>query len=255
MAEVIQTGVANEPQLTEITPEAQEALDKAQESIPSETKQENSERPAGLPEGFETWEAYAKSLESKSETSEKVEGENQPETIQETADELGLDLEETVSRYIENDGFTDEDYAKFEAVGLTRDKVEMMVEGYKSTIKNAESEILETVGGEERFQKVTEWAKANLSSQELKAFNEAVSVDITDPSNKQGVLMAVSYLNSKYESAVGKDGNLLQGKNSTPSVQAYEDWSQVAAAVNDPRYKTSPAFRKEHDRKLMNSKL
>ena len=108
--------------------------------------------------------------------------------------------------------------------------------------------LLGKVGGEEQFQAMVEWAKANLSKAEIEAYNRAVeSNDLTVVEN------AVLSLAYRYQREVGRDPKLLGGGNASGS--GFQSVAQLIEAMKDPRYEKDPAYRREVEQRLARSNI
>jgi hypothetical protein len=111
--------------------------------------------------------------------------------------------------------------------------------------------IYNSVGGEQNYGEIVQWAGENLSDEQIVAFNEAVNTG----SFAQAEL-AVKGLAAQYQQASGSQPQLLQ---STPDGNAgagvYESMAQLMVDMKKPEYKTDPAFRQVVQARLSRSNV
>jgi len=234
----------------ETTPEQPGAEAPATEAAPPE-------KPAGLPEKFESVDELVKSyqeLEKKlgtasTEETPKVEKEGL-EIAEQAADSAGLDMDALVQEYQKDGQLSDNTYQKFEKVGITKEYVDTYIAGQEALQQRQSSEIKNTVGGDEAYSKLVTWASDNLNAAEQEAYNNAVN-----SGDMETVKLAVSGLQARYIGNTGSEPNLLSGKASAPTTPGYQSWAQVTAAMADPRYETDSAYRAEIQNKLKGSSL
>lgn len=135
------------------------------------------------------------------------------------------------------------------------EKTEGEPEGSEDQVEEAyvlsqeeESTILESIGGEESFSAVQQWAKENLEAGELEAYNREVnSGDYYRARNALQSLYFAFQENSGYEP------ELIGGKLSANSSDVFRSSQEVMAAMNDPRYLQDSAYTQDVQEKLIRS--
>jgi hypothetical protein len=238
---------------TEVAPENHDAdmvakFEQAQAVISSpdapEVKPEDkpADRPEWLPEGFNSVEDFVADYNNLK--SGKQEPEVKPEDLQVQGNEARF--QKYFDAYAENGNLSEEDYSALAQEGLPKDVVDAYIEGLQLKATVAVNNILDSVGGKEQYTRITEWAKTNLSAEELATFNE--SVRVLGPNTAA----AVSNLQKRYEASVGKPPKLIDGGKAGES-SVYQSWAQVKADMKDTRYKSDPAFRHSVEQKLERS--
>lgn len=110
------------------------------------------------------------------------------------------------------------------------------------------SAIQNSVGGEEQYGALIDWAGSNLSSEQIEGFDSLV-----ETGNAQAIAIAVAGLKAMYESANGYEGEMLTGKAPSTAGETFRSQAEVVAAMSDPRYDRDEAYREEVIRKLENS--
>jgi hypothetical protein len=113
-----------------------------------------------------------------------------------------------------------------------------------------EEVILESIGGQENFQAVQEWARDNLNQEELEAYNREVNSG--DYYRARNALQSLYYA---YQDNVGYEPNLIGGKLSANSSDVFRSSQEVMAAMNDPRYLQDPAYTQDVQDKLIRSEV
>ena len=246
------------------TPEVQSAAPaQAPAQPPQQEQPQEPERPSWLPEKFTSPEALAaaygeleKKLSGKSEApaqtpQQAAEAANLPDpsTISEgdatfVLAQRGLDASQIADEYLSNGKLSDETYARLEKSGLPRPFVDGWIEGREAQAEQHRQRLYAEVGGEQTFSEVQSWAKANLSPQAIKAYNDAVS-----QGNVEVMALAMRGLHSRYIAAQGSRPELLGG-DASPAGDGFASQADVVAAMRDPRYSKDPAYRAEVERKL-----
>lgn len=220
-----------------------------QVSIPMEP-----EEPTEVADGAES---SATTEEVTEETPEQVVDEDSGLEIREQADNLlskaGLDLDALSTEYAENSGLSDDSFKKLEDAGFPRHVVDQFILGQQALADQAnnhfETNVFNQADGKENYQKMTTWAESNMTSQEIAAFNAAV----TSMDGGQASL-AVAGLVSRYNAAYGQEGKTVQGDASPSSSGAtFENQTALVAALSDPQFQSSPKYRAEVEAKVQRS--
>lgn len=111
------------------------------------------------------------------------------------------------------------------------------------------SQIYDSVGGQQQYQQMTQWAAENLDADTVQAFDNVI-----DTGNVAAINLALRGLQSQYNDSVGYENNMLQGKPAQ-AVNGYRSQAEVVRDMNDPRYDRDPAYRQEVMDKLANSNI
>lgn len=152
-----------------------------------------------------------------------------------------------ISQYAwENRELTEDHYSELEKAGYSRDIVDQFMAGQFAQQDAQVSQLINAGGGEEKVSQMFEWAEANLSSDQVDAYNERFDRGGAD------AIMAMEHLAGKYqESGMGSE-SLVRGANAPLNQGAapYTSVDQVRQDMSDPRYHNDPAFRDEVARRL-----
>lgn len=218
------------------------------------------DRPQWLPEKFKSPEDMAKAyseLEAKLGQAKPADPPAADPAAPPPADpeaalaDKGLDLQDFSSEFAQKGELSAESYEKLAKAGYSRQIVDQYIEGQRAVAARFETDIMSEVGGAEKYSAITAWAKANLTPQEIAAYNTAVSSGNAD----QAKLAALG-LGAKFERANGSDPQrLLGGQGAGPAGDVFESMAQVTAAMKDPLYKNDPAFRAKIQAKLSRSNV
>ena len=161
----------------------------------------------------------------------------------------------------DNEGtITEEMYASLEGAGLSRASVDSYLagraaqEGYAEQVpdlseKDVDS-IKSTVGGDEEYGKIVNWAADNLSKDVIESFDDLISTG-----NIGAIKLAVNGMKAQYEDANGYEGRMLTGKAPQTSGDVFRSHPELVAAMSDPRYDSDPAYRQDVMQKLDRSDL
>jgi hypothetical protein len=112
------------------------------------------------------------------------------------------------------------------------------------------TQIQDSVGGVDEYQNMIQWAGQNLSEQEINLYDAAM--DRGDPLT---MFFAAQALNSRYQDAVGYDGEMLTGSAPRNASNAFRSQAELIAAMSDPRYDKDPAYRQDIADKLAISNI
>jgi ATP-dependent exoDNAse (exonuclease V) beta subunit len=249
----------NEKVSSEIEPEEKQQADETVET----PEEQQSERPEWLPEKFKSAEDMANAyseLEKKlgQPAAEEQQEEEQPQQEETENDndkpEAGNYNEAVVEasqEFFANDGqLSDETYQKLEQVGLPRDLVDSYAAGQQALLQSEETQIKGVAGGD--YDAMAEWANEHLPSEEIDAFDEAVT-----SGSVQQAKLAVQGLHARYQNATGsRPKTLVQGAVSGSSTMPFKSMQELARAQSDPRYRSGDkAYHQEIDRRLAVSNI
>jgi hypothetical protein len=112
------------------------------------------------------------------------------------------------------------------------------------------SDLRSIAGGDDEYGSMMRWAADNLSQKEIDRYDA-----VMDTGDKNAMTFAVEALFSRYQDAVGVDGQLLTGKASANVKDVFRSQAEVVRAMSDPRYDTDPAYRQDVFAKLERSNL
>jgi len=108
--------------------------------------------------------------------------------------------------------------------------------------------VMTAIGGQELYQQMLGWAAENLSPAEVSAYDNVVNNGDAD-----AVYWAAMGLKAKYTDAVGFEGKQVSGKRPSRSEPGFRSHAELARAIQDPRYRDDPAYRRDIEDKLARS--
>ena len=220
-----------------------------------------SDRPEWLPEKFQSPEdmarAYSeleKKLGSRQPENDLDEGEETVEDVIEEDDgspQDTLDLEKYSQEFFENGDLSEESINELvEQLNLPRDYIDTYLAGLNALQTQTEQQAYQLVGGQQEYQRMTQWASANLPEPQVDAFNRAIN---SGDSNL--IQMAIQGLNAQYRSEVGSEPRLISGESAGVTSGGFASVAQLTEAMRDPRYAKDPAYREDIARKLARSSI
>ena len=210
----------------------------------NETNETQSERAEWLPEKFETAEDLAKAyneLESKLGSTD-VEGVSEPATAEQ--------LQQYSDNYAQNGELSEEDYQGLANMGISKDVVDSYIQGQMAIQEAEVQKIYSEVGGEKAYGDMMQWASETLSPEEVKVYDEAVQ-----SGDQVKVMSAIRGLQARYSQKVGTQPKLVKGNTSGKATNAYESLDQMKRDMQNPLYRSDPAFRKQVEDKLAVSNI
>jgi hypothetical protein len=159
-----------------------------------------------------------------------------------TPDEL-LKAYQELEKKLGNRGYETTDTEEVEET--PEDQVEVA-----SLSEEEETVIMDSIGGQENFQAVQEWARGNLNAEELEAYNREVNSG--DYYRARNALQSLFFA---YQDTEGYEPQLMGGKISANSSDVFRSSQEVMAAMNDPRYLQDPAYTQDVQEKLIRSEV
>jgi len=168
-------------------------------------------------------------------------------------------IQDASEEYYANEGAlsaeTMEEFGKMDAKDLVNAFVAIQENSPDSVGKGRDltdaemNTVYNSVGGEEQYNQLTEWAADNMEEKALDAFNY-----IIDGGNPTAIQIAVAGMKAEYDNQEGYEGRMLQGKAAQTS-DAFRSQAEVVAAMSDPRYDRDPAYRQDLYDKLERSNV
>ena len=232
---------------------------------PAETQEDTKEELIlGKFKSYEDLEKSYKELERKlgSRGEDKPEEKPSSETLErpDEGKEATKDGEETkeeaqesevfskvAAEYAEKGEFTDESKEALKAQGITEEMLGVYEAGLKSLTQARVNAAVEAVGGEEQFNAIRDWAGTSLSDAEFSAFNKSLQSAQTP----EDVAIVYETLAARYNRSNPQEPQRVQGNSSAqPTSSGYSSKAEMAKDVNDPKYRSDMAFRKQVEAKL-----
>ena len=251
MAEVMSM-LADENSQGELNADEQESL-----QIGEEMEQQQETMLAGKYKNAEELEAAYIELQKKLGAPKDSEETEEATESEEESEETSADSSLFDRLYEESKGEFSEETLKQIAEAKPQDLAKMYLDyrynntQEKSTISEADAGSLKnSVGGEESYSKMLEWATDNLSEQEISMYDS-----VMDAGNAGAAYFAMQALSYRYKDSVGVEGNLLQGKAAANNTRGFKSQAEVVTAMQDPRYDRDPAYRQEVMAKLESSNV
>ena len=102
-------------------------------------------------------------------------------------------------------------------------------------------------GGQDKYNEMVAWAGKNLSPDEVQQYNIATN------SNAASARFAMQALRQRYEASEGFEADLVTGRKPKSGVQPYRSNAELARDINNPKYQSDPAFRKDVEARLARS--
>ncbi len=241
MADLQQVQINEPVEETNKTLEQQAA---EQDSVANPTTDEN--RPEWLPEKFNSPEELAKSyneLQSKLSQPEEESTEEQPTETE--GGNINSAISSATTEFEETGELTDASYKALAEAGIPKEFVDAYMAGQTAVADTESVQVMDTVGGQEQYEAMAEWAMENLSDAELDTYNQMV-----ESGSMEQAQMAVTGLHARYTGSGGAGVNLAQGGTSGLGIKPFNSAAQVTEAMRDKRYSTDPAYRKEVEQRL-----
>ena len=260
----------SEPETGALSPEQES--DAKDQALVNEAEQNGPVKFAGKYDSVQDlekgYEELQKKLSSQEETTEEVSDSKEEATpnnaseiygdyIGSRLDEAGVDYQGMNTKWQETGKLEDDDYKALEGAGFSKDMVEAYLDGVQYRAEQdsqlAAKEVVaikNEFGGEQVYTEMIQWAAANLDKGEVDAFNSMLKT-----SNPHQIRIAVAGIQAAYMNNAAREPKLVGGRASRAAATKFESTAQVVAAMNDPKYKEDPAYRKQVEEKLSRSKV
>lgn len=155
-----------------------------------------------------------------------------------------VDFDALGKEVAEKGALSDESLKALTDLGIPKEIVDTYVSNFKAStdlaqkqVESEEAELLGMVGGKESYGKMQAWMLANLSQEELQAYNEAVSNGSLDHAK-----FALAGVFSRYSAATAAPPDLLEGGGGAAG-SGYASLAEYTKDVGNPQYEQDPAFR------------
>ena len=219
----------------------------------------DAQRPSWLPEKFKTPEdmarAYAELEKKQSQGKPKdppaddKAGDDAAQAANDAVESAGLDMGSLQAEYDETGELSEASYEALAKAGIPKEMVDDYIAGLEARAAVYSSTVKSIVGGDEAYEAMIEWAKSNLTDEEIDAYDEAVNSYDTGKAKA-----AVQGLNARMQLAEGAPPQRqLNGRGTSSDV--YESQAQIEADMNDPRYASDEAFRQKVYAKMARSNI
>mgnify|MGYP000235536959 FL=1 len=231
-------------------------------TVTGATAPEASERPDNVPEKF--WNAETKSVNTEAllasyselekerskgaqkpaETPTETPAEETPSEETPSAEEAG-EFGKYFTEYAEKGEVSAESREELAKLGISGEMVDAYIKGATAdataAVTSSNEAILAEVGGKEKFDAISEWAKTNADPETLKLFNEAAAAGEATKAK-----LAIAAINAAYVKANGTTASKrVTGEQVPASGAGYDSHAQYMADMNNPQYKSDPAFREK----------
>ena len=246
--------VINEPtENEEITLEQQAEMQEEQAVATSEEQPATEERPEWLDEKFNSPEdlakAYTELQQKLSEPKEETEEVASEETPQDNIDSSDVVTKATLE-FDEKGELSEDTFAALEKAGLPKDYVEAYIAGQQALVERNAVDLYNSIGGEEEYDGMIQWAGETLTEGEVDTFNELV---INGTPEQQR--LAIKGLHAQYRGDTGSGPALKQGTTSGNSVKPFSSTKELQRAMSDRRYAEVPSYRQEVEKRLSVSNI
>jgi len=246
----------NTPEAEVLTPDEQESL-----QIGEQLQEEQEQLLAGKYTNAEELEKAYIELQKKLGDTEEEAGEPADEQVNESEPEVSPAqslITDASTEYAENGKLSEEMMSKFSEMSsqdIVQAYVDMQANAPQAeTAELSESEvnsIKNSVGGDQAYDNVMQWAGENLDPDQIDAFDNIIATG-----NSTAIQMMVNGLKAQYDSTNGYEGRMLAGKSANASSSdVFRSQAELVAAMSDSRYESDPAYRNDLLEKLDRSDL
>ena len=226
-------------------------------------EEDQESRPEWLPEKFKSAEdmakayselekkmsspAPAKEIETTAEIGELLQKEvENVEEVKTVEEPKSRDFTKYSEEWADKGELSEASFKELAEMGIPKEVVNRYIEGVEAVQTRQVSEVYNSVGGEDNYKAMVEWASGNLSKEEVDAYDSLVTGnDVTS------VRLAAKGLWAQYVAQNGKAPKLIGGSQSmSGSVSPFRSTAEVVSAMADSRYANDPAYRRDVEKRL-----
>lgn len=246
----------NTPDAEVLTPDEQDSL-----QIGEQLQEQQEQLLAGKYTNAEELEKAYIELQKKLGDTEEEADESADEQVDEPESEVSPAqslITDASQEYAETGNISDEMMQQFGEMSSQE-----LVEAYMNIQANAPEAVAEelsesevntiknSVGGDQAYDNVMQWAGENLDPDQIDAFDNIIATG-----NSTAIQMMVNGLKAQYDSSNGYEGRMLSGKSANASSSdVFRSQAELVAAMSDSRYESDPAYRNDLLEKLDRSDL
>lgn len=261
---MVDTGVVEEsPQMSE-----QQQTEEAAKARYQETQKTGEEQADGVPEGYNAdgtpkeeliagkFKSQDDLLQAYNELQKKLGEPKEAEVPKEEAKaeappevDAGFNVTKYEQEVADKGTLSEESYADLEKKGFTKQQVDQYIQGqtaYAETVKNT---IYNSVGGQEQYVGIINWASENMTEDVINDYNAAV-----DSLDQQRVLRNLEYMKLKYDQQSPTATRRIEGDAAGNGMQPFADKNQWQKAMTDRLYGKDAKYTKMVDSRYLASR-
>lgn len=255
------TGVSEAPQNT---PEEQAAIERYRES--QKTAEERAE---GTPEGYnedgtpqeeliagkfksqedllKAYEELQKKMGQPQETPAEA-----PEAKEEAVEKADADTatnfsaEKYEQEVASNGSLSDKSYAELEQKGFTRSQVDAYIQGQQAYADSLRNQVYDSVGGQESYTNLIQWASQNMDPSAIKEYNDAV-----EAMDQPRMMRSLEYMNLKHGQNAPREARRLEGDSPAGGLQPYANKNEWQRDSTSRLYGKDQKFTKMVDQRYL----
>lgn len=153
-----------------------------------------------------------------------------PEEVVEEKVEGGLD--KFNKEFAENGSLSDDSYEELGKLGFSKSDVDNYIKGQQALAEQYTNTIYNSVGGQESYTELVEWASSNIAPETITEYNEALT-----GGNVNKATQLLEYMNMK-RGTTNEQPNRLKGNasNDLGGIKPFADKSEWMKATANPLY-------------------
>lgn len=224
-----------------------------------ESQQSQDERESGMPEGYNedgtpqeeliagkfksqedllaAYQELEKKMGQPKEEPQKVDSAETQDTQKEPAAEGSFDTTKFEQEFVSNGGLSDDSYAELESKGFTRQQVDAYIKGQQAYASSIQSDIYSSVGGQEQYVDLINWASDNVEPATIKEYNDAVDAMDVDRMKR-----TLEYMNLKRGQSTPREARRLEGDSPASGIQPFADKNEWQRAQTNRLYGKDPKY-------------
>ena len=157
------------------------------------------------------------------------------EQVKEDLAKAGVDFNAMSDKFWTNgEKLEDADYATLAAANIPKGMVDQFIAGQRAVLDAQRSSVFTSVGGEDNYKGMIEWAGKNYTPAQVEAYDKAVN-----SGDMERTLMAVRGLKAEVDNKRGNEpARTVGGRTNGGALSTYGNMADMLKDMKDPRYNT-----------------
>lgn len=235
-------------------PEEQAAIERFRQS--QLTKEE---RESGMPEGYnedgtereeliagkfksqedllKAYQELEKKLGQPKEEAPKAPEKASEEVSDAPSEPSAIQVSKYEQEFVDNGTLSDDSYKELEKLGFNKNQVDQYIQGQQVYAENVRNSIYNSVGGQEEYSAVIQWASENLDSGLIQDYNQAV-----DSLDQTKILRNLEYMKMKRDQSAPQQARRLEGDSPASGIQPYSNKNEWQRDQTNRLYGKDPKY-------------
>lgn len=240
--------------MTSSTSEQLEFNSDATEDAIKQAEEGNAEEAEGNPEGTEDSNDDSSGSdgtgdeELQEEVNKHAEATNE---VKEALSKKGVDFDKVAEEYMSKGELSKGTVEKLNKAGYPNSVIEAFIAGRQALENRYTDAVYRNAGGANEYNRVIEWAKSNIPTETLKAYNNAI-----DANNLSAVNLMFDGMKAKMNASLGTSNKSIHGGAGVKryaTITGFTSKAEIIEAMSNPKYGRDAGYTREVEQKMLNT--